>query len=65
MSGRRGEGFQISHLLFADDMLVFCEEFLDQMTHLSWLLMWFGACSGLRINLEKSKLIPVGRVHNI
>ena len=65
VSGRRGEGMQISHLLFADDTLVFCEESLDQMTYLSWLLMWFEACLGLRINLEKSEMIPVGRVHNI
>ena len=35
------------------------------MTYLSWLLMWFEACSGLKINLEKSELIPVGRVNNI
>ena len=35
------------------------------MIYLSWLLMWFKACSSLRINLEKSELIPVGRVHNI
>ncbi|RVW82306.1 putative ribonuclease H protein [Vitis vinifera] len=41
------------------------EESSDQMTYLSWLLMWFEACSGLRINLEKSEMIPVGRVHNI
>ena len=27
--------------------------------------MWFEACSGLRINLETSELIPVGRVHDI
>ncbi|KAL6327211.1 hypothetical protein AAG906_015250 [Vitis piasezkii] len=27
--------------------------------------MWFEACSGLKINLEKSKLIPMGRVHDI
>ena len=27
--------------------------------------MWFETCSGLRINLEKSELIPVGRVHDI
>ena len=35
------------------------------MTYLSWLLIWFEACSGLRINLEKNELIPMGRVHNI
>ena len=35
------------------------------MAYLSWLLMWFEACSGLRIYLEKSELIPVGRVHDI
>ena len=55
----------ISHLLFVDDTLVFCEASQDQMAYLSWLLMRFEACSGLRINLEKSELIPVGRVHNI
>ena len=65
MSGRRGEGLQISHLLFADNTLVFCEESSDQMTYLSWLLMWFEVCSSLRINLEKSEMILVERVHNI
>ncbi|RVW88593.1 hypothetical protein CK203_033009 [Vitis vinifera] len=35
------------------------------MTSLSWLLMWFEGCSGLRINLEKSELIPMGKVDNI
>ncbi|RVX18473.1 putative ribonuclease H protein [Vitis vinifera] len=52
-------------LLFADDTLVFCEESQDQLTYLSWLLMWFEACSGLKVNLEKSELIPVGRVTDI
>ncbi|RVW34760.1 LINE-1 reverse transcriptase-like [Vitis vinifera] len=63
--GRGGEGILISHLLFADDTLVFCEESQDQLTYLSWLLMWFEACSGLKVNLEKSELIPVGRVNDI
>ena len=27
--------------------------------------MWFEACSGLKVNLEKSELIPVGRVNDI
>ena len=62
---RNGEGVQISHLLFADDTLMFCQASQDQLTYLSWLLMWFEAISGLRINLEKSEIIPVGRVENI
>ena len=37
----------------------------DHLTHPSWLLKWFKVVSGLRINLEKSELIPVGRVENI
>ena len=63
--GRGSEGILISHLLFADDTLVFCEESHEQLMHLSWLLMWFEACSGLRVNLEKNELIPVGKVHDI
>ena len=29
MKGRFGEGVQVSHLLFVDDTLVFCEASLD------------------------------------
>ncbi|RVW62551.1 putative ribonuclease H protein [Vitis vinifera] len=65
VKGRSEEGALISHLLFADDTLVFCKPSQDHLTHLSWLLMWFEAASGLRINLDKSELIPVGRVENM
>ncbi|RVW44335.1 hypothetical protein CK203_071086 [Vitis vinifera] len=65
VKGRSEEGVQISHLLFADDTLVFCQASQDHLTYLSWLLMWFEAVLGLRINLEKSELIPIGRVENI
>ncbi|RVW66282.1 Transposon TX1 uncharacterized 149 kDa protein [Vitis vinifera] len=34
----------------------------EQLTNLSWILAWFEAASGLRINLAKSVLIPVGEV---
>nr|CAN70867.1 hypothetical protein VITISV_027610 [Vitis vinifera] len=65
VKGRSEEGALISHLLFVDDTLVFCKPSQDHLTHLSWLLMWFEAASGLRINLDKSELIPVGRVENM
>ena len=35
------------------------------MMYLSWLLMWFEAISGLRINLNKSEIIQVGRIANV
>ena len=65
MKRRSGKGVQISHLLFADDTLVFCQISQDQITYLSWLLIWFEAFLGLRVNLDKSKLIPMGKVENI
>ncbi|RVW79796.1 hypothetical protein CK203_047617 [Vitis vinifera] len=63
--GRGGEGAHVSHLLFADDTLVFSGATQDQKKYLSWTLMWFEAISGLIINLDKSKLIPVGCVENV
>ena len=64
-NNRDGEGLEVFHLLFADDTLVFCEASQAQMTYLSWLLMWFEAISSLKINLSKSKLIPIGRVEDL
>ncbi|RVW82040.1 hypothetical protein CK203_049062 [Vitis vinifera] len=37
----------------------------ENLTFLSWILAWFEATSGLRINLAKSELIPVGKVEEI
>ena len=34
------------------------------MAYLSWILAWFEALSGLRINLDNSSLLPLGRVEN-
>ena len=64
-NGRGDVGVEISHLLFADDTSIFCEPSLDQMSYLSWLLMWFEAMLGLRVNLDKSELILVGRMENV
>ena len=49
----RGEELVISHLLYADDTLFFCETDKDQLKFLSWTLMWYRAVSGLKINLKQ------------
>ncbi|RVW33526.1 Vesicle-associated membrane protein 727 [Vitis vinifera] len=64
IGGREGVGIQVTHLLFADDTLVFCDDSQEQLAFLSWLLMWFEATSGLRINLNKSEILLVGCVVN-
>ena len=63
--GRNNTVKQITHLLFADDTLVFCKDSEEHMTHLCWILAWFEALSGLNINLEKSSLLPVGKVDDV
>ena len=54
----------VSHLLFGDDTLVFCDASKEHVEVLSWAFMWFEAISGLKINLHKSELIPMGVVPN-
>ena len=46
LSDRGGAGVEITHLLFTDDTLVFCEPSIDQVSYLSWLLMWIEVMSG-------------------
>lgn len=52
-------------MLFVDDTIVFYEASLDQVNNLCWLLIWFEAISGLKINLEKSEMIPISLVDNL
>ena len=63
--GDSRSSLNISLLFFVDDTIVFCEASKKHLTHLSWILLWFEAASGLRINLTKSEIIPVGEVVEI
>ena len=55
----------ISHLLFADDTLIFCDADPIKLEHLRSIFLWFEAVSGLKINLSKSEMVPVGEVPNL
>jgi hypothetical protein len=55
----------VSHSLFADDTLIFCEAFLEQIKYVRLILLCFEAVSGLRVNLGKSELVAIGEVDNI
>uniref|UniRef100_A0A2N9J0Z7 Reverse transcriptase domain-containing protein n=1 Tax=Fagus sylvatica TaxID=28930 RepID=A0A2N9J0Z7_FAGSY len=58
-------GLSISHLLFADDTIVFCDADRDQLLHLRMVLACFEAVIGLGVNMGKSEFVPVGEVSNV
>jgi hypothetical protein len=55
----------VSHLLFANDTLIFCEANSDHLRNLRYVFLCFEAVSKFKINLEKSKLVPVGVVEEV
>lgn len=55
----------ISHLLFVDDTLFFCEAEHYQIWALRALLLCFEAVLSLRAKLNKSEIFLVGNAHNI
>ena len=56
IKGRREADLNISHILYVDDIIVFCEASKDQMLFLSWVFLWFEATFRLSINWDKSAL---------
>ena len=59
-----GSLMSVSHLLFADDTLVFYDADSTHIIALRGILSRFEEMSRLRINLGKSELVPVGDVPN-
>lgn len=55
----------MSHLLFADNALCFCGASDEQLRHLRMVLLFFEVVSGLKVNLGKSEIIPIGHINNI
>ncbi|CAL1382398.1 unnamed protein product [Linum trigynum] len=48
---------EVTHLLFADDTLLFCDVCHDQVVKLLATLVCFQVVTGLKINLDKSFMI--------
>ena len=48
--GRRGGRVCVSHLLFADDTILFCNADEEQILHVWMLLLCFQAVTGLKVN---------------
>lgn len=55
----------LSHILFTNDTLIFCDVDHDQIQALRVMLLCFEVVSGIKVNLGESKLVLVGVVHNI
>jgi hypothetical protein len=62
---RDNEALVVSHLLFADDTLIFCGSQVEHVRNLRCTFLCFEAVSGLRINLGKFELVPIGEVEDV
>ena len=60
-----GTKLSISHMLFANDTLIFRGVDTEQTWHLRGVFIWFQAKSDLKINLSKSELVLVEQVLNV
>ena len=64
-NGRRGGRVCVSHLLFADNTILFYDANEEQILHVRMLLLCFQAMTGLKVNTLKSKMVPIGEVPNV
>ena len=58
-------GICISHLLYADDTILFCDASREQLLSIRLALTCFQAFTGLRVNVGKSEIVPIWEVSNI
>ena len=63
--GRRGGGECVTHLLFADDTILFCDADVEQILHIRLLLLSFQVVIGFKVNVHKSEMVPIGEVDDV
>ena len=58
-------GLHISYLLFADDTIIFCDATREQLLYIQMVMIFFEAITGLKVNIGKSVIVPVGVVGSL
>ena len=56
---------RVSHLLFANDTILFNDASREQILSIRLVLSCFQAFTGLKVNVGKSEIVPIGEVQNI
>jgi hypothetical protein len=65
VNGTRSEEVCVSHLLYADNTMLMCDADPEQLMYIRLVLSCFEATTGLRVNLAKSEMVPIGDVGNL
>ena len=65
MTGVQTCALPISHLLFANDTILFCDASREQLLSIRLALSCFQAFTGLNVNVGKSEIVLVGEVNNL
>ena len=60
-----GNQFSNSHLLFANDTILFYDASWEKLLYIQMVLIFFEAIMGLRVNVGKSEIVLVGQVGNL
>jgi hypothetical protein len=64
--GRTGNSsVNVSHLLYADDTILFCDAHPEQLLYIRMVLTCFEAVTGLKVNMTKSEMVPIGEADGL
>jgi hypothetical protein len=65
VGSKDNEDLVVNHLLFAYDTLIFCGAQSEHLRNLRCMFLCFEVALGLRINLGKSEIVPIGKVEDV